>query len=187
MSSIRIWYVPSGRGSAAATRLSASPPGTPTRFFRIFILCPKSSSLLGHRRRHAPFHVPERTDPFHRISLPQRASGKTRHPLPEGVRYGEDLEFVWKYLAHCRNACFLEARLYGYDDRPDSAVHQVSWSKTDLADAMLRTGNTSESITPLSRALSPPTCFPAPCGRWPRPSLWDESLPCTGSTAAAIP
>lgn len=58
----------------------------------------------------------------------------------EGVRYGEDLEFVWKYLAHCRNACFLEARLYGYDDRPDSAVHQVSWSKTDLADAMLRTG-----------------------------------------------
>lgn len=57
-----------------------------------------------------------------------------------GVRYGEDLEFVWKYLARCRNACLIDKALYGYSDHPASAVHQIHWSKTDLADAMLRTG-----------------------------------------------
>lgn len=56
-----------------------------------------------------------------------------------GVRYGEDLEFVWKYLAHCNNTCVIDAPLYGYENHPDSAVHQVQWRKTDLADAMLRT------------------------------------------------
>lgn len=66
----------------------------------------------------------------------------TRHAIRfrSGVCYGEDLEFVWKYLAHCTNACLVHARLYGYENHPASAVHQVRWSKTDLADAMLRTG-----------------------------------------------
>ncbi len=47
------------------------------------------------------------------------------------TKYGEDLEFTWKYLSHCTNAVFLDVELYGYYDNPNSAVNNVSWQMVD--------------------------------------------------------
>lgn len=65
-----------------------------------------------------------------------------------GVQYGEDLEFVWKYLARCQRACVIRRPIYGYENNPHSAVHKIRWSKTDLADAMLRTGDYIKKYRP---------------------------------------
>ncbi|CCX59761.1 glycosyl transferase family 2 [Blautia hydrogenotrophica CAG:147] len=56
-----------------------------------------------------------------------------------GVKYGEDLEFTWKYLAHCKKVAVVNYPVYGYYNNPHSAVNTILWRKTDLADAMLRT------------------------------------------------
>jgi len=49
----------------------------------------------------------------------------------EKLKYGEDLEFAWKYLSHCRSAIFIKFPLYGYYDNPYSAVNSVNWRITD--------------------------------------------------------
>lgn len=56
----------------------------------------------------------------------------------ERTRYGEDLEFTWKYLIHCKSAVFLNRNLYGYYDNPQSAVNNVSWNITDVIHAIKR-------------------------------------------------
>lgn len=56
----------------------------------------------------------------------------------EKTRYGEDLEFTWKYLVHCKSAVFLNNSLYGYYDNPKSAVNNVSWKITDVIDVIKR-------------------------------------------------
>ena len=55
-----------------------------------------------------------------------------------GTKYGEDLEFAWKYLTNCREGVILLDKMYGYYNNPASAVNTVRWEKTDLPDAMLR-------------------------------------------------
>ena len=50
----------------------------------------------------------------------------------EYSKYGEDLEFTWKYLCHCRNGIFLDKSFYGYYNNPDSAVNNISWRITDV-------------------------------------------------------
>lgn len=55
-----------------------------------------------------------------------------------GTKYGEDLEFAWKYLTNCKNGVILLDKMYGYYNNPDSAVNTVRWEKTNLVDAMLR-------------------------------------------------
>lgn len=54
------------------------------------------------------------------------------------TRYGEDLEFAWKYMTKCKNGVILNEKMYGYYDNPTSAVNTVRWEKTDLVKAMLR-------------------------------------------------
>lgn len=56
----------------------------------------------------------------------------------EGTRYGEDLEFAWKYMVNCESGVILHDKMYGYDNNPSSAVNTVRWEKTNLVDAMLR-------------------------------------------------
>ncbi|HBW37310.1 MAG TPA: hypothetical protein DEF89_19225 [Desulfosporosinus sp.] len=55
-----------------------------------------------------------------------------------GTKYGEDLEFAWKYLTHCSNGIIIKDKMYGYYNNPLSAVNTVSWNKTDLVEAMIR-------------------------------------------------
>lgn len=55
-----------------------------------------------------------------------------------GTKYGEDLEFVWKYLANCKGGVILKSKMYGYYNNPTSAVNTICWEKTDLVDAMFR-------------------------------------------------
>ena len=56
--------------------------------------------------------------------------------FPSGIKNGEDLEFVWKYLCHCKSGEFIDKELYFYVDNPISRVHRIDWSKTDSIKAM---------------------------------------------------
>ena len=56
----------------------------------------------------------------------------------ENVKYGEDLEFTWKYLSHCKNGVFVNKHLYGYYDNPFSAVNNVNWNMTDALKSVKR-------------------------------------------------
>lgn len=55
-----------------------------------------------------------------------------------GAKYGEDLEFVWKYLAHCNSGAVLKNQLYGYYDNPGGTIRTVRWEKTNSVDGMIR-------------------------------------------------
>lgn len=55
-----------------------------------------------------------------------------------GTKYGEDLEFAWKYMVNCKNGVILLDKMYGYYNNPSSAINTVCWEKTNLVDAMLR-------------------------------------------------
>lgn len=55
-----------------------------------------------------------------------------------GTKYGEDLEFAWKYMSNCKNGIIMKSKMYGYYNNPNSAVNTVTWEKTNLVDAMLR-------------------------------------------------
>lgn len=56
------------------------------------------------------------------------------------AKYGEDLEFTWKYLSHCKDGIFIDRNLYGYYDNPYSAVNTISWNNTDVIYSMNRVG-----------------------------------------------
>lgn len=55
-----------------------------------------------------------------------------------GTKYGEDLEFVWKYLVNCKNGICFNDKVYGYYDNPSSAINTVRWEFVDLIEAMLK-------------------------------------------------
>ena len=57
------------------------------------------------------------------------------------AKYGEDLEFTWKYLSHCDNGAAIKKHLYGYYDNPKSAINTVNWGKTDLLASIARVEN----------------------------------------------
>lgn len=56
----------------------------------------------------------------------------------DGTKYGEDLEFAWKYMINCLNGIILLDKMYGYYNNPTSAINTVRWEKTNLVDAMFR-------------------------------------------------
>ncbi len=50
--------------------------------------------------------------------------------FPRGIKYGEDNEFCWKYLAHVSNAVLVDKKMYWYYDNPSSAMHTICWENT---------------------------------------------------------
>lgn len=56
----------------------------------------------------------------------------------EDLKYGEDEEFTWKYLSHCKTAITIDVTLYNYRDNPTSASHTVSYSRVQVIDSMIR-------------------------------------------------
>lgn len=54
------------------------------------------------------------------------------------VRYGEDLEFTWKYICHCETAAFIDENLYGYYNNPESAINTISWEITQALSSVKR-------------------------------------------------
>ena len=57
----------------------------------------------------------------------------------ENTKYGEDREFNWKYICHCKDAAWIDLPLYGYRMNPLSATQKsASWRKTDLLAAVKR-------------------------------------------------
>lgn len=58
----------------------------------------------------------------------------------EGLTHFEDREFNWKYLAHCKNAAWLDIPLYGYRESDTSVVRApITWERIQSgADAVAR-------------------------------------------------
>lgn len=45
--------------------------------------------------------------------------------FPIGVKYAEDMQFVFEYLKHCKSFCFIDKTLYFYNVNPDNATSVV--------------------------------------------------------------
>lgn len=56
----------------------------------------------------------------------------------QDIKYGEDSEFVWKFLSNCNNGCILEQKLYYYYDNPESASNNVNWDMIDSIESIKR-------------------------------------------------
>lgn len=56
----------------------------------------------------------------------------------QDLKYGEDEEFTWKYLCHCKTALTIETDVYFYRDNQQSASHNVSFKRTQVIDTMIR-------------------------------------------------
>lgn len=57
----------------------------------------------------------------------------------ENVSYGEDVEFCWKYIMHCKAAAFINQATYIYNDNPESVVNNLTWNVTDSLISVLQT------------------------------------------------
>lgn len=68
---------------------------------------------------------------------------KNQIRFPVGLRYGEDQEFLWKYLTHIKSGVFINAPLYGYIDTLTSVMRNVNWHGTD---AITASKNVSEYL-----------------------------------------
>lgn len=45
--------------------------------------------------------------------------------FPIGIKYAEDMQFVFEYLKHCKSFCFIDKPLYFYNVNPDNATSVV--------------------------------------------------------------
>ena len=57
----------------------------------------------------------------------------------KNVSYGEDVEFCWKYIMHCKAAAFINQATYIYNDNPESVVNNLTWNVTDSLISVLQT------------------------------------------------
>ena len=64
----------------------------------------------------------------------------------EDVRYGEDSEFLWKYLCHLKSVISFDAPIYYYRLNENSAMHHVTWAQTDAIRSTERSCNYLESM-----------------------------------------
>lgn len=64
----------------------------------------------------------------------------------EDLKYGEDEEYAWKYLCHCKTAAINCINIYNYRDNPTSASNNVSFSRTQCVDTMIRVANYYDSF-----------------------------------------
>lgn len=57
----------------------------------------------------------------------------------ETCKYGEDREFIWKYIVNCTSFVSIDAILYGYRENPSSATKKkATWRRTDSLQAVKR-------------------------------------------------
>ncbi len=50
--------------------------------------------------------------------------------FPKDIKYGEDNEFLWKYLTHINKGILLNKKMYWYYENPASVMHKISWDNT---------------------------------------------------------
>ena len=58
----------------------------------------------------------------------------------EDLKYGEDNEFVWKYLSNIKQGYFVGYDVYRYRQTEDSAMSTIRWQQIDALEAVRRTG-----------------------------------------------
>ena len=59
----------------------------------------------------------------------------------KNLKYGEDEEFTWKYLCHCKSALFINLPVYLYRSNPVSSSHTITISRTQVIDSMVSVSN----------------------------------------------
>ena len=59
--------------------------------------------------------------------------------FPIDIKYGEDREFLWKYLTHCKKGIWVNSLLYYYRDNPKSVVNMTNWRRTDALNSVKNT------------------------------------------------
>lgn len=64
----------------------------------------------------------------------------------DDLKYGEDEEFAWKYLSHCKSATTLDTYIYYYRNNINSASHTISFDRVQVIDTMIRVSNYFSSI-----------------------------------------
>ena len=55
--------------------------------------------------------------------------------FPPNLKYGEDTEFICKYIACCNNGAFLSIPLYWYSNNENSVMHKIDYQRTDSVQA----------------------------------------------------
>ena len=77
---------------------------------------------------------------FHFCSFAYRIDVLNQYKIRFTVnsKYGEDEEFTWKYLCHCKTSVSINEVLYCYRTNPQSATQRISWLRTDGLDSMIR-------------------------------------------------
>ena len=66
----------------------------------------------------------------------------------ETIKYGEDIEFLWKYLSCCKTFALVNANYYFYRLVPGSAMNRVTWDKTQMLDAVMNIIGKMETTSP---------------------------------------
>lgn len=51
--------------------------------------------------------------------------------FPINIKTGEDIEFLWKYLVHCKKGIQVNKYLYWYKDNKESSIYKIYWKRTD--------------------------------------------------------
>lgn len=69
---------------------------------------------------------------------------KPQHRFTRGIRLAEDLEFQYKYLTKCHRPVRLEATLYHYRQRGDSATGDTAYRARAIEDITLVLGSLAE-------------------------------------------
>lgn len=52
------------------------------------------------------------------------------------IKYGEDLQFLWKAAIRARNVAEIDAKYYYYRPSPTSAMKKTTWRKTEVINVM---------------------------------------------------
>lgn len=105
------------------------------------VLCPETVTTVIHNQTQAMDNLLYRMGEFGFCCYIYRRELLRKISLEFDVetKFGEDREFNWKYLCHCKNACYIDAPLYWYRINEQSATgSKASWRKTDLLYAVKR-------------------------------------------------
>lgn len=78
----------------------------------------------------------------------------------QNLKYGEDREFVYKYLAHVRSCAAISDPLYGYLPNDSSAVSRVNEHKLQLLESVNSTKQYLQSVNHPFAQVIEKVCYP---------------------------
>ena len=80
--------------------------------------------------------------------------------FPNGIKYGEDISFLWNYFFHCNSFCCVEKPMYFYRQVKSSAMKKDTIDKTQVMDVYEKVQKMSEQLYPKYANKIRNYCFP---------------------------